>query len=200
MSRDREPCWGTNTSVSGLSDFFYLGSLGRVINASVPSRTLTRFRKELSHLLSTVFRRKNRSVRHVHTEAVFRFLLAHEVKRSGQSDRSIDVLLVYLASPEETVICMDDRVTRSLLPALSAVLRETDHIGWYRDHHIIGGVLTALVSCSTREEIAGRIEERLIRRLRESVSVQDISRLRLRFLQSHELETFDSTDRIVKLD
>ena len=148
----------------------------------------------LGLVLSAGVRRNVRSVDH-HNEEVFRYLLANEGKRSKQSGRSFHVILVYLAGPGGGAVRMDGKVTSKLLPALSGVLRETDYIGWYRDGHIAGVVLTASGDHSA-EELSCRIEERFIEGLRSGFLQDEFFRLKVRFLRVKEFERIESVDRI----
>lgn len=199
MSSDRDACWGTDYSGPGLLSAFHMGLIGRVLKVSAAKNTWVRFRMGLRRLLPTRFRKNANSIHPWFDEAVFRFILDHEVKRSEQSNRPFNVLLLYFASPEGKAIRMDGKVLVSLLPAIPTVVRETDYIGWYRDEHILGVVLTAVADFST-EAMAGRIEERLVRQLRGSLSMGEVSRLRLRFVQSHELGILESMDRVAMLE
>ena len=38
---------------------------------------------------------------------------------------------------------MDKDVSRAVIAVLSRSLRETDYIGWYREEHVVGVILTA---------------------------------------------------------
>ena len=175
MSRDKHSAVETTLSLSGMSAVSYLGSLGRVLCAGM--------------------QRNIRSIQHIHNEEAFRCLLANESKRSERSSRSFHVLFVYFAGPGGGVMRMDGEVTSKMLPVLSGVLRETDYIGWYRDGHIVGGVLTALGD-HLAEEVSCRIEQQFVGGLRRSFPVDEFSRLRVRFFRSQELERIESVDRV----
>jgi hypothetical protein len=94
---------------------------------------------------------------------------------------------------------MDEQVTHALVPILSGVLRETDYIGWYRDGHVLGGVLTALGDHS-REEVSSRVEQRFWWRIGKEYSLREFTRLRVRFVQGPDLLRIDTVDRIGALD
>jgi len=64
-------------------------------------------------------------------------------------------------------------VVASVVRVLSHCLRETDYIGWYRDGHVIGGVLTAMgkeIGVDQIQSFSGRVQERLRRELGEKES------------------------------
>ena len=193
MNRDEQLVGETKRSIPGKSSVSYLGSLGRMGRASFRRNMWADLRDDLGRVLSAGVRRNVRSVHH--NEETFRYLLANEGKRSNRSGRIFKVFLVYLAGPGGGAVRMDGKVTSKLLPALSGVLRETDYIGWYRDGHIVGGVLTALEDHSA-EEVSCRIEQRFVGGLRGSFPVEEFSRLRVRFFWAQEFERIESADRV----
>jgi len=158
-----------------------------------PDTMLGRLGKELSRFLSAGVRNGARSVQLAHDEAAFRFLLANEVKRSERSGRSFHLLLTYFSDGEGAATRMDDEVKWTLLPILSAVLRDTDYIGWYRDNHVLGGVLTALGE-HAQEVVSCRIEQRFWRRMGKEFPRKDLARLRVRFFPAQEFARIESTD------
>jgi hypothetical protein len=86
---------------------------------------------------------------------------------------------------------MDRHVVDAVVKALFRSLRETDYIGWYREGRIVGGVLTVLGQDSA-VEVSGRIQQRLMDKLRVELSVEENRRLQLRLCQHHELEGIES--------
>jgi len=122
-----------------------------------------------------------------HSEDGFRYLLDNEFKRSERSGRSFQILLAYLTAPNGSLEKMGNNVASRLLLALSRSLRETDYIGWYRDGHIVGGVLTALGDSPTTR-IVHQIEQRLTQALEDVILVEMVSRLRVRICHCHELD------------
>lgn len=152
----------------------------------------------LTRFLPAVSRKTARSCLLAHDEAAFRLLLANELKRSERSGRSFHVLLAYISGPEKQALPMDGKVTSTLVPILSGVLRETDHIGWYRYGHVLGGVLTALGDHS-KEEVFSRVEQRFWWRIREEYPLREFARLRIRFFHGQDLQRIDRVDRISAL-
>ena len=82
---------------------------------------------------------------------------------------------------------MDRDVIDTVVDALFRTVRETDHIGWYLEGRIVGGVLTVLGQDS-EVEVSARIQERLMEIFRAEVSVEKNGRLQIRICQHHELE------------
>jgi hypothetical protein len=138
------------------------------------------------------------SFQHPHGESSFRFLLANEVKRSERSGHSFHILLTYFAEADGGPTAIDDRVTNTLVPILSGVLRETDYIGWYRDSRVLGGVLTALRDHSAGE-VSSRIEQRLWRRMGREFPAGEFARLRVRFFPAHEFGRLESTNALFEI-
>ena len=93
-------------------------------------------------------------------EKTFRYLLQAERKRSERTGHDHYILLVYRIDDNGMVVRMDSQVADEIFDALARGLRETDYIGWYREGHIAGGVLTVVGPDSI-----GDVHERLGRRL-----------------------------------
>jgi hypothetical protein len=128
-----------------------------------------------------------------HDEDTFRFLLAGEVKRSERSGRSFHMLLTYFSGPQGEPTRMGGQATRALLPVLSEVLRETDYVGWYRNDHVLGGVLTALGDLSMAE-VSARVERRFWWRMEKESPLSEAAHLRVRFIHPQELDHIDRVD------
>jgi hypothetical protein len=195
MSTDRDIAIETNPSLPGMSEEFHLRPLGGVGKPSLTNNMLVRLQTRLRYFLSARVRNGARSVQLAHDETAFRFLLANEAKRSERSGRSFHILLTYCSGPGGEPTRMDGEVTRTLLPILSGVLRETDYIGWYRDGHVLGGVMTALGDHPT-EEISHRVEQRFWWRIGREYSSREFANLRVRFFPAQDFERIDTIDRL----
>ena len=86
---------------------------------------------------------------------------------------------------------MDSYVAKTVMAALPRSLRETDYIGWYRDGHIVGAVLTVLVE-ETMAQVSSHLQPRLVEIIRAELGVEETSRLQIRVCQHHELEGIES--------
>ena len=86
---------------------------------------------------------------------------------------------------------MDSHVAKAVMAASSRSLRETDYIGWYRDGHIVGAVLTVLVQ-ETMAQVATHLKPRLVEIIRTELGVEETSRLQIRVCQYHELQGIES--------
>ena len=173
-----------------VSSFSYFDVSGRIVRDSLWQKSWSDLWAGLDRFLCGGA--QDRCYLRPHSEDGFRYLLDNEFKRSERSGRSFRVLLAYLTAPNGSFEKMGSNVASKLLAALSRSLRETDYIGWYRDGHIVGGVLTALGDCPT-ETVVHQIEQRLVHALEDVVLVDMLSRLRVRLCHYHELEEDDET-------
>ena len=182
-------------TVFGISNGSSFGSSGLVRTAPFTGKLWGDTFSNLGRLLPAGVGTNIHSVHH-HNEQAFRYLLENETKRSKRSGHPFNGLLLYFARPEGIAIRMDSKVTSKVLPTVSGLLRETDYIGWYRDNHILGVVLTASGDNSTRE-VFFRIEQRFVEGLRGRLRGQEFSSLRCHFFRSQELEDIESLSRVV---
>jgi hypothetical protein len=126
-------------------------------------------------------------------QETFRYLLESESKRSERSDHFCQILLVYWTDAQGRIVQMDSHVAKTVMAALSRSLRETDYIGWYRDGHIVGAVLTVLVE-ESMAQVSIHLQPRLVEILRAELGVEETSRLQIRVCQHHELEGVESRE------
>jgi hypothetical protein len=97
-------------------------------------------------------------------EETFRYFLAIEQARAARANHPLRLLLASLeASPGQTVAFPKTGAVR-LFDALRLALRDTDVMGWYRQGHVAGAVLTVPVVQSS-----GELSEHLERRIGEEV-------------------------------
>jgi len=79
-----------------------------------------------------------------YNEQAFHHFLAIERKRSEASARPFLLLLVDFEKHRGTAVAVDNEAASHLFAALAQSLRDTDVIGWYREHRVAGAVLTDL--------------------------------------------------------
>jgi hypothetical protein len=99
-----------------------------------------------------------------YNEEMFRYFLSLEEKRSGRSGRPFLLLLVDLKEEPGRSARLEPRIATTLFTALSPCVRETDFIGWYREDHVAGAVLTHIgdaVETDIPSLIIGRVGEAL---------------------------------------
>ena len=127
------------------------------------------------------------SERGAYNQEVFRYFLARESKRSERSGRFCLILLVYSTDEEERIVQMNSHVAKAVIEAASRSFRETDYIGWYRDGHIVGAVLTVLAQ-ESMAQVSTHLQPRLVECLRAELGIEEFSRLQIRVCQHYELE------------
>ena len=170
---------------TGLSGASYFEAVGQLAKASIRRKAWSDLWSKFDWFLY-VGVRNARSIQ-AHNEESFRYLLANEGIRAERSGCSFQVLLAYFTSPNGSLETMENDLASKLFLVLSRSLRETDHIGWYRDGHIIGGVLTALGDCPAAG-LVNQIEQRLAQALESVVLGDMVSRFRVHIRHYHEIE------------
>jgi hypothetical protein len=116
---------------------------------------------------------------HAYNEDAFRYFLEIERKRSEVSGRPLLLLLVDVKGLEDGI---DTPTAHAVMSGLSACLRETDFVGWYRDKRVVGAVLTQRASKHPAEMLS-EISERVSGRLARHVAASLAGRLQLRVFQ-----------------
>jgi hypothetical protein len=79
-----------------------------------------------------------------YNEAAFRHFLTLERNRSERAGRSLLLVLVELEPRSGTALegRFEPRLASKLFDVLWSKLRDTDCLGWYREGHIVGALLT----------------------------------------------------------
>jgi hypothetical protein len=125
-----------------------------------------------------------------YNQEAFRYLLESESKRSERSGYFCQILLMYSTDAQGRIVLMDSHVAKTVIAASSRSLRETDYVGWYRDGHILGAVLTVLVQ-ETMAQVSTHLQPRLVEILRAELGFKETNRLQIRVCQHHELEDIE---------
>ena len=123
----------------------------------------------------------------VYNEEAFQYLLEGESKRSKRTGDLYNILLINYKNEQGTLILMEPNIAKTVIAAVSRSLRDTDYIGWYREGHILGGVLTVL-GPNSEADVCSSLRPRLVRILRDDLGVEESCRLQIRVCQPHELE------------
>jgi hypothetical protein len=131
-----------------------------------------------------------------YNQEAFRYLLESESKRSEQSGHLYQVLLVSWTDVEGRIVQMDSRVATTVMAALPRSLRETDYIGWYREKHIVGAVLTVLVE-ESMTQVASHVQKRLVEILQSELSIEESRRLRIRVYLHGEFKGIELGEKTV---
>jgi hypothetical protein len=114
-----------------------------------------------------------------YNESAFQHFLAIERERSIRSGERCFLVLAELRRRDGSTERMARPASESLFRTFSACLRETDFLGWYREGHIAGAVLTE-TGVAQDDEALRHVVERIRRTFEDSVPVEVSSRLHVR--------------------
>jgi len=117
-----------------------------------------------------------------YNQEAFRYFLENERNRSERSERPFLLLLVELKNQPGASARFDVAVAAKLFTGLGLCLRETDFVGWYRDGHLAGAVLTQLPA-ATGVDLCHVVRQRATTALAESLPSDVFSRLQMRIFQ-----------------
>jgi hypothetical protein len=95
-------------------------------------------------------------------------------------------LLIYRIDAQEAPVPMEADVVTKMISLLSANLRATDSIGWYRDGYILGGLLATLQPDSAVDG-CDNLTTRLLNGLRGALRTSDAQSIHIRVLEPNEL-------------
>jgi lipopolysaccharide/colanic/teichoic acid biosynthesis glycosyltransferase len=109
-------------------------------------------------------------------EVPFHQMIALERKRTERSGKPF--LLMLLDGGHCLPSDRSGRVLGKILSALSLATRETDVTGWYKNHSIVGVMFTD-ISADDRESILGTMMSRVSETLRNNLSLERFSQIRL---------------------
>jgi len=123
----------------------------------------------------------------VYGEKAFGHIIESESKRSRRSGLLFKILLIYRTNTQGALVPMEPDLAKRVIAALFRNLRDTDYIGWYRDGHVLGGVLTVLAP-NSEADVCSRLRVRLAESLWDHIGVEESRRLQIRVCQPHELE------------
>lgn len=112
--------------------------------------------------------------RDVLSEEAFRRMIAIERKRTERTKEPF--LLMVLECVDRHKRGQFGNSLQRLLTALFPATRETDVIGWYRQHHAIGVLFTGL-ACDCKNSCPGTILPRVIALLRNELTFEQFSQI-----------------------
>ena len=122
-------------------------------------------------------------------EEAFHYLLQAESKRSERSGQAYHIILIYRLTVPGTLNPMHSYVSGIVFDALAQSLRQTDYIGWYRENHVIGGVLT-VVEQDSIADVFERVQRRLKGILITKCGFEESECIRFKLCRQHELQDF----------
>jgi hypothetical protein len=117
-----------------------------------------------------------------YNEEAFRYFLDLEHRRAVRAGLPVMLLLVDLREALGTRLRIEPVVASRLFSGLWLSVREADVVGWYREHRVIGAVLTQ-VEGGQPLAVTQVIRDRVSEALRRNLSVDVARRLRVRVYQ-----------------
>jgi len=129
----------------------------------------------------------------VHSEEVFRNLRDSESSRAERSGLLFRILLVYRTDARGMHLPMERDLAMKTAALLSANLRATDSVGWYRESDILGAVLTGFQPSSS-VEWGTSLTTRLMEALRNVHIGAASHSIQIRLLDQDELASFNASD------
>jgi hypothetical protein len=112
-------------------------------------------------------------------EETFLHLLAMEQARAGRSSQRVRLLLATLEPVPGKPVEIPPPVAVRLFEGLRSLLRDTDIMGWYRQSHVAGAVLSS-VADRADYETSGLIQQRVSEGLRRRLPSKPAGNLRVR--------------------
>jgi hypothetical protein len=98
-----------------------------------------------------------------YNEEAFQYLLAVERERFERSNRPFVLVLIEHASGSTDRI--EPALAAKVFASLARSLRETDVIGWYREEHVVGAILTHLGEAPLGD-VSSQMADRIAKTLR----------------------------------
>jgi hypothetical protein len=157
-------------------------------------RSATLWRDKFSLLLGLAKGNKSASLAPVYSEMPYRALINRESKRSERSGYFCRILLVYCTDKQGLVMPFGAEPGDKTILVLSSNSRDTDYIGWYRQDHILGILLTTI----RRDSIVDGCEDikaRFVHSIRGALTVRDDHSLHICLLKPDELGAFTVSDQ-----
>ena len=114
-------------------------------------------------------------------ETAFHYFLATERARAARAGRPLRLLLAALEPTPDLPMPFSRGSASRLFSGLRAALRETDVIGWYRQDHVAGAVLSAWQEALV--DGAGPLDRRIEQSLRRCLPDTLARSLRVRVVE-----------------
>ncbi len=85
---------------------------------------------------------------------------------------------------------MEPSIAKTVIAALTGILRDTDYIGWYREGSIVGSVLT-LLGRDSEVDACTRLRTSLAEILQSELGIEESRRVQVRVCQPNEMKESD---------
>ena len=115
-------------------------------------------------------------------EDTFRYFMALEQARAGRANDPLPLLFATLEPVPGEPVPIPPASASRLFEGLRESLRETDVMGWYRQDHVAGAVLSARAG-ALASDMPRLIEERVGEGLRQRLPSRIARSLRVRVIQ-----------------
>jgi hypothetical protein len=115
-------------------------------------------------------------------ESAFLYFLGVERSRADRSNQALRLLLVTVEPTPGRPRPMGRAIAVRLVAGLRATLRETDVVGWYRQHCVAGAVLSARTD-APGTEMSSVIRQRVGEGLRRQLPSSVVHHLRVRVIE-----------------
>jgi exopolysaccharide biosynthesis polyprenyl glycosylphosphotransferase len=134
--------------------------------------------RELSSTITETCRSSYRHSSELLTQDIFRRFLCWERKRAERSGKC--VLLMLLNAEKLLMTKQSNRVLTTIVSALSSPTRETDILGWYERHAVLGIIFTELHK-SDRDRLQNLMRAEVSARLRVNLNQEQTDQIRISF-------------------
>lgn len=111
-------------------------------------------------------------------EKVFKRMIAVERKRTERSQSPFVLMLMELQGSREQSRTRE--VLKSVLAALLAACRDTDLVGWYEEHRVVGVMFTGL-EIKNQSSILNAILNRVSTALQDELTFEEFGQVRITF-------------------
>ena len=115
-----------------------------------------------------------------YNQAAFQYFFRLEQRRAERAGRPFALLLIDLGGPGQSTHRVDPKAASRLFEALRSSLRDTDVVGWHRQGHVVGALLTSEARGTITSDIERVISDRVGRAIRESLAGQLNPRVEVR--------------------
>lgn len=127
------------------------------------------------------------------SERSFLSLVHSEAKRAERSGHLCRILLVYRANPQGLFMPLGAELGDKTISLLSHSCRDTDSVGWYRQGHIVGVLLTTLQPYSVVDGCK-TLQARLTDRLCAGLALREAHSLQMYVLEPDKITTFNASN------
>lgn len=134
--------------------------------------------ERVAKLSDSIFDSVSAAERGALNEETFKRVIAIERKRTERSKSPFVLMLLEVTNPQNTEKTI--RALECILNALVASCRDTDLVGWYKEHSVVGVMFTGLVM-NDKNSILSAILNRVSETLRNELTFEQFSQISISF-------------------